>query len=232
MTKNNIVFILYKPAVPGNIGASARAMKTMGFTNLRLISPANHLADESLMMAHGSRDILENAKVYKTFEEATEDLDFIIASTAKNRSAKEDYLDSKELSQFLEQKQELVGKVGMLFGTEESGLPNQIIQKSNIAVSIPLNDPYPSLNLSQAVMIFAYELSQLSLSKPMTSKEDMSIEGWKQLKTRVINTLALSGIKPENPLYHRILERVSFLNTGDARLLHSVTSRLTSSHDQ
>ncbi len=204
----------------------------MGFTSLRLISPANHLADESLMMAHGSRDILENAEIYKNFEKATEDLDFIIALTAKNRSAKEDYLDSNELSQFLAQKEDVLGKVGVLFGTEESGLPNQLILKSNIAVSIPMTDPYPSLNLSQAVMVIAYELSQLSLSKPRTSKEDMSIEGWKQLQQRVINTLLLSGIKPENPLYHRILERVSFLSTGDARLLHSVTSRLPSAHGE
>lgn len=232
MTKNDITFILYKPAVPGNIGASARAMKTMGFKKLRLIDPADHMADESLMMAHGSRDILEGAEVYKSFEEATGDLDFIIASTAKKRSAKEDYLDIKELGKFLIQKEGVIGKVGILFGTEESGLPNQLILKSNIAVTIPMDNPYPSLNLSQAVMLIAYELSHLSISKSQTPKEELSIEGWKQLEHRVINTLLLTDIKPENPLYHRILERVSFLSSGDARLLHSVTSRLPSSQDQ
>ncbi len=221
-----IIFILYKPAVPGNIGASARAMKTMGFTQLRLIDPANHLADEALMMAHGSRDILESAQVFDSFEEAVEDLDFIIASTAKNRSAKEDYLSTRELGDFIANKENSLGKTAVLFGTEESGLPNRLIIQSHIAVNIPMIDSYPSLNLSQAVMIMAYELSQLSLSASRPSKDVMSPEGWKQLDIRVKNMLAAAKINPQHPLYNRILERVSFLNAGDAGLLHSVTSRL------
>jgi tRNA/rRNA methyltransferase len=224
--RGDIIFILYKPAVPGNIGASARAMKTMGFDQLRLIDPADHMADESLMMAHGSKDILEKAQVFQSFEDAVKDIDFVIASTAKNRSAKEDYIDSRDLSEMLSQKKDILGKVGVLFGTEESGLPNQLILQSNIAVTIPMNEPYPSLNLSQAVMIMVYEMSRLSLPEAQKDKEEMSIEGWKQLDLRVKNILSTADIKPQNPLYNRILERVSFLNAGDAGLLHSVTSRL------
>lgn len=224
--REDIIFILYKPAVPGNIGASARAMNTMGFMHLRLIDPANHLADEALMMAHGSKDILEKAQVFHSFEEAVKDIDFVIASTAKNRSAKEDYIDSRELKSMIAKKSDIIGKVGVLFGTEESGLPNQLILQSNIAVTIPMNDPYPSLNLSQAVMIMAYELSQLSLPIDRVKKEEMSIEGWKQLDHRVKNILSAADIRPQNPMYNRILERVSFLQSGDAGLLHSVTSRL------
>ena len=224
--KEDVIFILYRPAVPGNIGASARAIKTMGFKHMRLIDPADHLADEALMMAHGSKEILKQSQVFSTFEEAVKDIDFIIASTAKNRSAKEDYVHSRELSTLLSKKKDIIGKVGVLFGTEESGLPNKLILQSNIAVSIPMNEPYPSLNLSQAVMIMAYELSQLSLFRNKKNEEEMSIEGWKQLDIRVRNILSAANIKPQNPLYNRILERVSFLNSGDAGLLHSVTSRL------
>jgi len=224
--RDDIVFILYKPAVPGNIGASARAMKTMGFGQLRLIDPADHMADEALMMAHGSKDILENARIFKNFEEAVKDIDFVIASTAKNRSAKEDYVDTRELGKIISDKKDIAGKIGVLFGTEESGLPNRLIIQSNIAVTIPMKEPYPSLNLSQAVMVMAYELSQLSLPEKTESDKEMSIEGWKQLDQRVKSTLTAADIKPENPLYNRILERVSFLNSGDAGLLHAVTSRL------
>ncbi len=224
--RDDIIFILYKPAVPGNIGASARAMKTMGFEHLRLIDPADHLADEALMMAHGSKDILEKAQLFQTYEEAVKDIDFVIASTAKNRTAKEDYVDSSELSAMLSKKGNLIGKIGVLFGTEESGLPNQLILQANIGVTIPMHAPYPSLNLSQAVMIMAYELSQLSLPTSAESEEEMSVEGWKKLDLRVKNVLSAADIKPLNPLYNRILERVSFLNSGDAGLLHSVTSRL------
>lgn len=226
MNKDHVIFILYKPAVPGNIGAAARAMKTMGFKHMRLIDAADHLADEARMMAHGSYDILEAARVFSSFDDAVADLDFLIASTAKNRSAKEDYLDSHEISEFISQKDEVIGKIGILFGTEESGLPNEYILRSNIAVSIPMVEPYPSLNLSQAVMIMAYELSQLSLPETRAANVEMSLEGWKQLDHRVKTVLSVAGIKPQNPLYNRILERVSFLSTGDARLLHSVTSRL------
>ncbi len=226
MNKDELIFILYKPAVPGNIGAAARAMNTMGFKHMRLINAADHLADEAKMMAHGSHDILETAQTYRSFDDAVADLDFLIATTAKNRSAKEDYLDSTELAAFISEKAEVIGKVGVLFGTEESGLPNELILRSNIAVSIPMAGPYPSLNLSQAVMIMAYELSQLTLPGSAGAKEEMSLEGWKQLDSRVKTVLSEAGIKPENPLYNRILERVSFLSTSDARLLHSVTSRL------
>ena len=78
-----ICFILYKPAVPGNVGAAARAMNTMGFSHMRLINPCNHLGDEARMLAHGSHHILENATVHKTFEEAVGDLDLVICTTAK-----------------------------------------------------------------------------------------------------------------------------------------------------
>lgn len=227
MNRDDIVFILYKPAVPGNIGAAARAMKTMGFGQLRLIDAADHLSDEARMLAHGSHDILETARTYNSFDKAVADMDFLIASTAKNRSAKEDYLDSNELPAFLESKAGVIGKVGVLFGTEESGLPNEYILRSNVGVSIPMAVPYPSLNLSQAVMVMAYELSQLRLPESGSTKEEMSREGWKQLDIQVRTVLDEAGIKPENPVYHRILERLSFLNTGDARLLLSVTSRLT-----
>lgn len=154
-----ICFILYKPAVPGNIGASARAIKTMGFSELRLIDPADHLSDEAKMMAHGSHDILENCKVYGTFDEAVTDISFVICTTAKKRSAKVDYIPAPRLAQFIADKSAVTGKIAVVFGTEESGLPNHILLKANVGVTIPMATGYPSLNLSQAVMTIAYELS-------------------------------------------------------------------------
>ncbi len=162
-----IHFILYKPAVPGNVGAAARAIKTMGFKHLRLINPCDHLGEEAFMLGHGSHDILESALLYDTFEQAVSDLDMVICTTAKGRSAKHDYHSSREIQHLLDNKKEDLGKVGILFGTEESGLPNALILKSDMAMSIPMAGGYPSLNLAQAVMISAYELSPLNqLKKP------------------------------------------------------------------
>ena len=159
MTVPDICFILYKPAVPGNIGASARAMKTMGFSELRLIDPADHLSDEAKMMAHGSHDILENCRVYDSYDEAVADISFVICTTAKKRSAKVDYIPAPRLAQFIAGKSAVTGKIAIVFGSEESGLPNEILLKANVGVTIPMATGYPSLNLSQAVMTIAYELS-------------------------------------------------------------------------
>lgn len=224
--EDKICFILYKPAVPGNIGASARALKTMGFTELRLIDPADHLADEAKMMAHGSHDILENGKIYKTFREATVDIDFIISTTAKLKSAKVDYLNAEKLPSFLKEKLPLVNKAGIVFGTEESGLPKSILLEANIGLTIPMKTEYPSLNLSQAVMIVAYEVSKLRHSASTTIADQQDDAAWKQLQERSNIILEEAGIKPGTPLYHRIIERISFLKASDARLLHSVSARL------
>lgn len=226
MENGEICFILYKPAVPGNIGAAARAMKTMGFSNLRLIDPVDHLGEEAIMMAHGSKDILDNCTVYPTFDAAVGDIDFIVSTTAKMKSAKVDYISSCDLSQFLRDKREVTRKIGIVFGTEESGLPNTVLQRSNIGVTIPMNVLYPSLNLSQAVMIIAYELAKISPVTKKEKEEKQAKETWSQLQERTSRILEESGIHASTPLYHRIIERMSFMKASDARLAHSLSSRI------
>ena len=134
-------------------------MKTMGFTELRLIDPSDHLSDEAKMMAHGSHEILENCKVFDTYDEAVADISFVICTTAKKRSAKVDYIPAPRLTQFIADKSAVTGKIAVVFGSEESGLPNEILLKANVGVTIPMATEYPSLNLSQAVMTIAYECS-------------------------------------------------------------------------
>ncbi len=251
MNRGRIVFILYKPAVPGNIGAAARAMKTMGFSELRLVDPCNHLVDEALMMAHGSRDVLENARVYSDAESALSDLDFVVGTTAKNRNARVDYLTARELPGLLDKKKETLHATGLLFGTEESGLPNTLLASCQAAVSIPMAAAYPSLNLGQAVMVMAYELgypertpgklsgsaaknqSDRDPSIPDTSSRQASGPGpaasgtyWKTLDRRSREILGKAGIPAGTPLHNRIMERVSLLDQNDGNLLHSVTERI------
>lgn len=221
-----IVFILYRPAVPGNVGAAARALKTMGFSRLRLIDPCDHLSDEALMLAHGSREILENAKVFDHFEAASEDLDLVVCTTAKGRAAKHDYHSSRELRQILEEKSGTIRRAGILFGTEESGLPNELVMKSDLAMSIPMHEKYPSLNLAQSVMVTAYELAPLNtLSKP-GEKLEKSGEGFGELKKSTLELLDKAGIKEGTPLHHRIMERLALLGSNDIPLLLSVIKRL------
>ncbi|MCK4746755.1 MAG: hypothetical protein KAT15_06970, partial [Bacteroidales bacterium] len=208
------------------VGASARAIKTMGFEHLRLIDPCDHLGEEALMLAHGSHNILEKAVVFDTFEEATSDLDLVVCTTAKGRTAKQDYHSSRDILKILENKKMHLEHVGILFGTEESGLPNRLVLQSDLAMSIPMADTYPSLNLSQAVMVAAYELAPLNpLEKPgqVSSK---SGEGWGELKSQSRKLIAEAGIPEGSPLFHRIMERMATVGANDIPLFLSVIKRL------
>jgi len=219
-------FILYRPAVPGNVGAAARALKTMGFSGLRLVGPCDHLGREARMLAHGAGDVLEAARVYEDPLDAISGLDLLVATTAKERSAKHDYHSSRDLYRLLEEKSSRLDHVGILFGTEESGLPNDLVLHSDLAVSIPMHAPYPSLNLAQSVMVIAYELSPLNaLSKPGNAMEK-SGEGFGQLKKLAGEMLHNAGIMEGTPLYHRIMERLAVVGANDIPLFLSALSRL------
>ena len=221
-----ICFILYHPAVPGNVGAAARAIHTMGFADMRLIRPCDHLSEEALMMAHGSREVLRNAGVYDSYEEATANLDLVICTTAKGRTAKHDYHSSRDIRELLEAKAGRLSGVGILFGTEESGLPNSLVLKSDLAMSIPMAAPYPSLNLAQSVMVCAYELSPLNPTNKPGKALDKSGEGWGTLKKLAIDLLNGSGISEGSPLYHRIMERLATVGANDIPLFLSVLKKI------
>jgi tRNA/rRNA methyltransferase len=176
------------------------------------------------MLAHGSHDILESALLFDDFKGAVADLDLVVCTTAKGRSAKHDYHSSREIREQLENKKELLQDVGILFGTEESGLPNSLILQSDMAMSIPMAGPYPSLNLAQSVMVTAYELSPLNqLEKPGTTLSK-SGEGWGTLKSQSAQVLNDAGILQGTPLYHRIMERMATLSAQDIPLFLSVIS--------
>lgn len=157
-----LYFILVEPAVSGNVGAAARAIKTMGFRQLRLVNPCDHLSREARMLAHASGEILETAGIYPDLGSALADIDLSIATTAKPRDARVTLHPNHELPGLIRSKGETVRRTGIVFGREESGLSNDEIRMCDLASAIPLKQSYPSLNLAQAVMIYAYTLAELS----------------------------------------------------------------------
>ena len=222
-----ISFVLVEPAVPENIGAAARAMKTMGFSDLRLVNPIDYLADPAKWLAHGAQNILENATIYGGFHDAIKDLDFLIGTTAKNRSVKEDYFNPDEAKKIIEQKSDILSKVGIVFGREESGLKNEELRMCDIASSVKLKNPYPSINLAQSVMIYAYIFSSFSINNPIENEESEEngrvFHELKATSTAILHDLNID----KNPnLYHRILERIATINGGDARLFLSFAKKL------
>ena len=221
-----ITFILVNPAVPENIGASARAMNTMGVQDLRLVNPGEYLNDRARMLAHGSHHILEKASVYSSLSEAIQDVDFVIGTTAKKRSAKEDYYPAERLSEYLRKKGETISRIALIFGREESGLTNDEITHCDLVSSIPMNASYPSLNLSQAVMIYAYLLSEFSQTQGKKSGRNDQPPSYPHLKEKVEKILGQTRIKENMTLYNRILERLVLLEEDDIHLLHSITEEL------
>ncbi|NOU18742.1 MAG: tRNA/rRNA methyltransferase [Bacteroidales bacterium] len=225
----NIAFILVEPAVPENVGAAARAIKTMGFTELRLVNPCDYLSIKAKMLAHASNDILENAKVFSTLADAVADLDFTIATSAKQRWVKVDIIPNDKLVTFLDGKGNTISNIGIVFGREESGLSNEEINLCNRVSTIPLASPYPSINLAQTVMIYAYTLSSISQQVDNSVEEEINPESFRMLQQRVKELLTIANITPDMLIYGRIHERITALNASDIRLLHSITSKLLDS---
>jgi TrmH family RNA methyltransferase len=152
----NIYFVLVDPKTPGNIGAAARAVKTMGFQNLLLVRPADYLTSEAYLMAHASEDVLEKACIYPTLEEAISHKNFVVATTQRERGSHLPYFTPQELAQkIIPISQD--HQIAIIFGNEKSGLSNSELAKCDAVSTIPAYSQHPSLNLAQAVMIYSYE---------------------------------------------------------------------------
>lgn len=142
---------------PGNIGAAARAMKTMGLSNLTLVGPKNFPHDEAIARAAGAEDILVNATVCATLDEALTGTVFAVAVSARHRSLGPEPLPAREAApEILTLAAE--GDVALVFGNETSGLSNADVQRCQRTVFIPANPEYTSLNLGSAVQLLCYEL--------------------------------------------------------------------------
>ncbi len=149
--------VLSHTSHPGNIGAAARAMKTMGLETLYLINPKRFPDKMAEDMATGAGDVLRNAVVCGSLDEALHGTVFVAAMTARLRDISLEVLTPREamprLAQHAAQTQ-----VALLFGNEMSGLTNEEVGKSDILVRIPANPEFSSLNLASAVQVVCYEL--------------------------------------------------------------------------
>ena len=217
-----IYFILVEPAVPENIGASARAIKTMSFSKLRLVNPCDYLSKEARKLAHGSHDVLAAAEVFQSLEGATGDLDFIIGTSAKNRRVRHDYVQAGNLVEVIRGKGSMIRSAGIVFGREEYGLSNEEAADCDILCTIPMAGKYPSLNLSQAVMILAYELSSLHREEPVKGSDSPDPLTVISARKIVEESLTCIGVQRNRVLFNRIIERINLTGEDDLHLIYSV----------
>lgn len=224
-------FILVEPKVPENIGAAARAIKVMGAGRLLLVNPLCPLDGKALWVAHGSEELIHEAPLFHSLEQALAGCDFSVATTAKSRSVKCDPVSIGELHQFLINKRSADDTIAIVFGREESGLTNEEISLCDVASFIPMAIPFPSVNLAQAVMLYAYELSAFANAPGSGLKRNTKTKNTGEaplhlLKERVALVLRSTGIPDNDARHGRIMERVSHLSPSDQRLMLTVAGKL------
>lgn len=154
---SHIKIVLVETTHPGNIGAVARAMKTMSITNLCLVSPKTFPSAEATARAAGSDDILAKAQVFDSLQEAVADCQLIIGSSARCRTISWPELSPRECAEKVVI-HEPAQKVAILFGRENSGLKNHEMDLCHFLLRIPCNNQYSSLNIAAAVQVVCYEL--------------------------------------------------------------------------
>ena len=152
--------LLFRPHSPGNIGSVARAMLNFGLTDLRVVAPADagwrgHA--EAVTNACGASPLLEDASLYDAPEAATDDLQLVLATTARTRDAAVPVYTAREAAALACDAAARGARVGLLFGTEKNGLSNDELQCAHALVTIPTEPNFSSLNLAQAVLLVASE---------------------------------------------------------------------------
>ena len=158
-----IRIVLCQTSHPGNIGSTARAMKTMGFKNLYLVQPAKFPNEQATAMAAGADDVLDNAIVTQTLSEALVGCGFAIGLSARKRYLSHETVNAREAA-LQANDYAATQPVAFVFGTEMSGLTNAELDCCQLLAMIPANPEYSSLNLSMAVQLVCYELRMLALS--------------------------------------------------------------------
>ena len=223
--------VLCRPQHPGNIGAAARAMKTMGLSDLRLVAPDKFPAPEAQWMATNAVDVLSQAKIHAALKDAIADCVAAFALSARPREWSTQVLDARAAAA---KAVELEGPVAFVFGNEQAGLSNDEMLACQYLVHIPANPDFTSLNLAQAVQVISYELfltskkevPEMRSEKPATVAD---LEGlYAHLEQAAIETEFFdpaSGSKLRTR-WRRLFSRVPALEREEVNILRGLLNAL------
>ncbi len=159
---NKINIVLLEPSHPGNIGAVARAIKTMGIENLVLVNPKTFPDKQANVRATGALDVLEQATVCSTLKEAINQCTFVVGTSSRERGLSCPDITPRELGKRVWQEVQH-GSVAIVFGRESSGLSNEELDFCQYATTIPTNWEFSSLNIASAVQVISYEIFMAKL---------------------------------------------------------------------
>lgn len=224
-------FILVETSRAGNIGAVARAMKTMGYSDLVLVNPRfpDAVQDpEAVAFASGAQDILGAARVVGSMAEALDGINFAAAVSARLREFSPPVLTPRQLASHLVTPPDgqPAPRAAVIFGNERFGLPNELVEQCNVLINIPANPDYSSLNLSQAAQVLAYECRMAvldampavpSVRQPAGDASEIGFHG---------EPASLAQIEGMYQHLESALVEIGFLDAGNPRKLMPRLKRL------
>ncbi len=220
-----LAFVLVEPKVPENVGAAARALCTMGFGELWLVNSDLHTRPEAHWLAHGSDHILDNARIFPDLASVRNSVDLLIGTSAKPRHQRKDWHNPARLREVLASKGSSVATAALVFGREDRGLSNDELAQCDLLTGIPMKVAYPSLNLAQSVMLYAWEMSGLSVA---TEQGEASADPNRlgALRGRLEGLLPKLDTPPEGKLSQWVFERLPLLSDRDIGFVHTLCSNI------
>ena len=233
MGKNNIFFILHKPQLSENIGACARAMKNFDFKRLILINPKPIFPNDKILATSvGAKNIINKSKVYENLEQALNNVDLVIATSARFRNKNIKHINLNDLSKI-----DFKKKIAFLFGSEASGLSNNEITYANYTLQIPTNPEFKSLNLSHSLIIIAQIVSGILKIKTKPFKKSQKVKSASKKEIQSMFNLCKKNLENINffkpnekkPIMLENLRNIFYkmdLSDKETRILSSVFASL------
>lgn len=212
----NVKIVLVNTTHPGNIGATARAMKTMGLERLVLVSPNRFPSAECSARAAGADDVLARVQVYSTLEDAVSDCVLVFGTSARSRSIAWPEVSPETAAAQIIARADSGSCKAVVFGRESSGLSNEQLEICNSMIRIPTNADFSSLNIASAVQIICYEISKQFLAREEIEpgqdqpEAPVTAEQMEHLYEHLRQTLVDIGyLDPEKP--RRLMRRIKRL---------------------
>lgn len=181
MKPENIRIVLVNTSHPGNIGSVARAMKTMGLSQLYLVDPLLFPHPKATELASAAADVLDQAVVVKTLDEAIADCTLVFGTSTRTRTIPWPVLSPRQSAE-LTMKEPQESKIAILFGREQSGLTNEELHSCHYHIQIPSNPEYSSLNIAAAVQVICYELRVAMLGDAIPEQWDFPLAGVSEME--------------------------------------------------
>ena len=234
--KNKFGFILVKPQLGENIGASARAMKNFGFSKLNIVSPKfifpNHKAKATSV---GAYDIINKTKIFNHIQEAISEFDIVISLSARRRDINKMHISINDFKKILKKNKN--NSIGLMFGPEASGLSNEDLSFSNYILQIPTSKKFKSLNLSHSVFIICYEIFKLFNNSLFEKKRNkLKISSKKKINSTLKHLINLledkNFFKPKEKKQSMLININNLIyrlepNDKELRILASIISSLS-----